>query len=295
MCIIIAKPAGVKLPLNEIYDNCCTTNRDGIGFAYNLPGQVPRISKGYHNVKELVIGLKEYDIADDHNLLVHFRLATHGKVQEGNCHPFPLTNDYQDMKLLNCECGCAIAHNGVFSGMPSSQEHSDTMKFVGGVLASPEIINNISSKSVKELIRGYCGFSSKLAFLKESGFTLIGDFELSEGINYSNKQYEGWGRKNNIGRTWNGKGWDDVEDDGLRWCYQHNKKDNCRWCTDHTAYDTCWISKDIILLPKNRSYARTCEWCNKEGDNVYYNTEIKSSLCEECSSTIGSYNDYGSS
>lgn len=294
MCIIIAKPAGVDLPDTETLDNCFTSNRDGIGFAFNKTGETPHIAKGYANVKKLEKMIDEFKITKEHNLLIHFRLATHGAKDQGNCHPFPLTSDYKEMRYLNCICDVAVAHNGVFGSVPSHEKHSDTMKFIGGILAQPEIINNIESPAVKSLIKGYCGYSSKLAFLRSSGITTIGDFEEDKGIKYSNTQFKS--------RVTTYNNWDKDDRGGKSWCYIHKEKDYCQWCQTHKVWDLCeynlkennCCSKKPLLLVDSKGdqiilnlnagdkdNEKKCTWCQAT-EGIKYDYAVQSELCEEC-------------
>lgn len=295
MCIIIAKKTGVDLPTSEIFDNCYLSNRDGIGISYNLPGENPIIVKGFKNVKKLESMLNRLGITKDHNLVVHFRLATHGFKDQGNCHPFPLSGDYKSMRLLNCSCDCSVAHNGVFSEMPSHEKYSDTMKFVGGILASPGIVENLESTAVKELIRGYCGYSSKLAFLSKTGLTVIGKFEEDNGVFYSNYQYKNFGNRiayydnNNNDTHRNNHGWGDNNVSGQSWCHRHKAYDNCTWCGTHRVFDDCFhAEKDnkVSLLIDSKGdplmAGHTCIWCQVQDLTVKFHQDIEGHLCDAC-------------
>ena len=274
------------MPTTEVLDSCFQSNKDGIGFSFNKTGEQPVIAKGYANVKKLVKMLDTYNVGKENNLLIHFRYATHGKKVPENCHPFPLTADYKEMEFLNCTCETAIAHNGIFSSMPTHDTRSDTMKFIGGILAQPEIIGNLHSKAVKELIKGYCGYSSKLAFLRPEGITTIGDFEEDKGIKYSNAQYKRW-VYNNDRDVWDGK----------TYCYVHKCKDHCQYCTTHKEMDTCDYDKKnscgskapIIYDSKGDQIfftGKKCEWCLSTED-VRYDYNVQSNLCAECTIAWG--------
>lgn len=273
MCIIISKPSGVDLPSEEILNNCYASNKDGIGFTFNKTGEKPVIAKGYANVKKLIKMLDTYNVNKEHNLIIHFRFATHGHKSPENCHPYPLTTDYKQMGYLDFTCEVAIAHNGIFSGMPAHEKHSDTMKFIGGVLAQPEIIGHIESNAVRELIKGYCGYHSKLSFLRASGITNIGDFQEDKGIYYSNGQYKSWGTRYDY-------------DDGKSWCYIHKVRDDCQWCLKHKASDLGeFNSKKNILVDSKGDLLldlrKKCAWCQSK-DNVRYDYNVQSELCDEC-------------
>lgn len=282
MCIIVAKPAGKALPNEDVLDNCFESNKDGIGFSYSLPGQRPVIDKGYADVKKLLRVMASRGITREHNLVIHFRFATHGVKDQGNCHPFPLSPSFDDMRLLHCSCDCAVSHNGVFSGLPRSEKYSDTQKFIGSILASPEVINNIDSKSVKELIKGYCGYSSKLAFLRPQGLSLVGDFEEDEGVFYSNRQYKRYAYSTHNGQSY---------------CYVHKIWDNCTYCSEHKAFDDCstrkieiWkdrFKEDIKSIENKSSCCESnelgfnCDFCQVT-DGVKWDNEHQVLLCEDC-------------
>lgn len=290
MCIIIAKPFGVDLPTLEILENCFTSNRDGIGFAFNKTGDKPVISKGFANVKKLTRMIDTFNIGKGHNLLIHFRFATHGMKDQGNCHPFPLVHNFEDMRRLHCACDTAITHNGVFGGLPASDKYSDTMKFISGVLSSPEIINNIESPAVKELVKGYCGHSSKLAFLRAGGLTTIGGFEEDKGIYYSNTQYKPWITRsygNTTQYCQEHQVWDNCHKDrnGQEWCYSHKRYDHCEYCLDHKTMDTCEYEKEQVS--KALTFQELiCDYCGVKGNDVSnavtYDSCSKASLCDSC-------------
>lgn len=287
------------MPTEQILHNCAETNRDGIGFAFNIPGDKVIIVKGFVNVKKLLRMLATFNIGKEHNLLIHFRLATHGQKDAGNCHPFPLTNNFEDMRKLHGVCDVAITHNGVFGGMKASDKYSDTMKFVGGILASQEIVSNLESRSVVELIRGYCGFSSKLAFLRPEGIFTIGEFHTDKDIMYSNKQYERWGYNSNDYLSTKycdvHKEWDRCHyKEQPTFCHVHKKKDYCSYCSDHKILDECDYKKrnpeycgsceDAVMTVQKYLDLRQaeCEWCaSKEG--VTYDVDAGGLLCEGCS------------
>ena len=66
------------------------------------------------------------------DLVVHFRLATHGTVNPGNCHPFPVTGNLKRMQEVDLAVSSALAHNGVLHKFapPKSLNISDTMYFI---------------------------------------------------------------------------------------------------------------------------------------------------------------------
>ena len=52
MCIIVIKPAGIKMPAMSTLENCWYNNNDGAGFMYATGGTV-HIEKGFMSLKDL--------------------------------------------------------------------------------------------------------------------------------------------------------------------------------------------------------------------------------------------------
>lgn len=93
MCLIIQKPAGVDVPL-DIIQSALDYNRDGVGIMAN--GDADRWVK-----------IKPTKLARKINALgsaaIHFRMATHGRIDHTNVHPFRAVD------------GTHIMHNGILS------------------------------------------------------------------------------------------------------------------------------------------------------------------------------------
>lgn len=85
MCVIIYVPKGVELPSKDELRAAYNRNHDGCGF----------VSKSDHyrslNFESFLKRLLKRKIDED--VIIHFRLATHGSVSIKNCHPFRI-GDY---------------------------------------------------------------------------------------------------------------------------------------------------------------------------------------------------------
>jgi len=110
-------------------------NKDGMGFMLQLEKKVA-ICKGFKTVKGMMKLLYHICNGKDNvvkfNVAFHFRFATHGKVGDENCHPFPVTNDPVQLGKTRLLCDTAVAHNGVFSYTKSfrNSDLSDTAMFI---------------------------------------------------------------------------------------------------------------------------------------------------------------------
>ena len=194
-CVAIWKPKGVQIAkkyLSNSYDN----NTDGAGFAYAKGGKIV-ISKGYFDFEEFWKAFKPFQ-----NLpcLIHFRIATHGKVDEANCHPFPM----RDGKY-------ALVHNGVMpSGLHSGKkEESDTKQFAAKLETCIETVpwnHDNFTCFINEAIS-----YNKVAVLREDGKVWLfneGKGEWHKGAWFSNHTYAyaptkwtGAGAAKNYGKT----------------------------------------------------------------------------------------------
>ena len=197
MCIICVKKKGVEMPSSKTIKNCFTANDDGAGIAYVKKGSKDvHIVKGFFKVEELEKAIVAYKLGAGDSVMLHFRQATHGLTDAGNCHPFPISNNLEKLRETNISVSIAVSHNGIFGNMEKSERFSDTQKFIAGILADKNIISGLENPSVQELLRGYCGSSSKLAFLTVKGFVLIGSWIKHKGVLYSNEGFKSppvWG------------------------------------------------------------------------------------------------------
>ena len=181
MCIICVQPQG-KLVSKEVLSRCWDNNRDGGGFAYTDGKQV-------FTHKELTSFEKYYEafqiamnLYPNTAVVHHFRISTHGKINEDNCHPF-----YVNSKL-------AFAHNGIISNATYSNDFSDTYMFNDEILR--ELPNGFLAQRVyRELIQSYIGYGSKLAFIDNKSVCTIVNEKAGvwdEGIWYSNSGYKAY-------------------------------------------------------------------------------------------------------
>jgi len=144
MCLIISKPKGVALPIKKHLVEAEKNNPDGIGIAYYKNNGIVRIKKTFRNVHSLYKFLKANITAED-ILLIHFRIATSGKVDKGNRHPFPITLNKQLLRKEELSCRFAVAHNGVISQYGGHKKYSDSQKFIIDILANKRIKANLSN------------------------------------------------------------------------------------------------------------------------------------------------------
>lgn len=192
MCIIAAKPMGVKMPSEDTIENMWFRNPDGAGFMYAYNGKV-HIEKGFMKLKDLLSALdtvkKTVDL-DKVSMVLHFRIATHGGVIPGNTHPFPVSSSMGALQKLKCTASLGVAHNGIIDIKPRKGV-SDTMEYIATQLAplykgAPNFYRN---QYLMEMVDN--AIQSKLALLNTNGeIYTIGNFETCDDILYSNSSYK---------------------------------------------------------------------------------------------------------
>lgn len=178
MCMMIVKPAGKSVPEDHIL-NSWSHNEDGAGFACARNGKIT-LEKGFRSVGKFLEAYHQ-TVTDDVPAILHFRFATHGRVDTQNCHPFAVTNDV------------VMAHNGIIPNIKTEAGESDTAAFVRTVVRpdlqmSPSIIHQ---QAWHEKLCKMIG-NSKLGFLTSDGRTLVDGENLgvwNDGIWYSNSGY----------------------------------------------------------------------------------------------------------
>lgn len=186
MCIAIWKPKGVTIPKNR-FENCFDHNPHGIGFAVAIGGTVS-IVKGFFDIDsfwEAFNGFQKYPA------IVHFRLATHGAINEDNCHPFKVTDDL------------AMIHNGIITefaldhstATKGKVSKSDTWLFTESICTpfAEEDPNFLEDIEVRKMIEDFIGKYNKLVFLSDKGEATIlneGSGEWYKGAWYSNDGYK---------------------------------------------------------------------------------------------------------
>lgn len=201
MCMLIYKPAG-KIIAPETLGICAESNRNGIGYAVARDGEL-ELWKSARDYKE---GLERIQALQSVPAIIHFRLATHGDINDDNTHPFFVDGDTRDM---------VAAHNGIIS-IESSKEKSDTRMFIEHVLAnlrhewwtSPVLVGQLES---------LLGRGNKFALLRADGTPILlneKSGEWSDGIWYSNSGYRSRFRQS----SWSYGG--DMED----WTSNYNSR-----------------------------------------------------------------------
>lgn len=183
MCIIIYKPEGVKSPTEKVLSKCLSVHKDGFGVMYRHSNKIA-IIKGLYKIEQINKIVSRIPI--DSEACFHFRMATHGNVSAGNCHPFPLSskNDALTKNVGLFDSG--VVHNGIISGFGYRNDSSlsDTMNLIKYISTHTRVYN---TKSIGRFIKPHYG---KFIVMTPEWTYYWGDFIKDGGLSYSNTTYK---------------------------------------------------------------------------------------------------------
>jgi predicted glutamine amidotransferase len=296
MCIAILNTKGVTLK-KELLKNCWENNTDGAGMLYTKDGQM----QVFKEMKSFDTFYKEYSRVrkqlTKNNIVLHFRISTHGKVNETNCHPF-LVSD-----------ALGFVHNGMIYDVPTSKDYSDTYMF------NEELLKNLKdgfeyNETMLDMLETFIGSGSKLLFLNsDDDFAIVNEKAGHWNLNcwFSNNSYKqvnnwvdyggkkvskstfGYGSYNTYGygKTYkpvaSSSGTSKSSIDSSLDFYDDWKQEGHQYC------DCC----DINLYGINEINRGMCEWCYEEQAAIAENREpMDMDVCENCVSHYGKYNSH---
>ena len=160
MCIIVAKKRGLQLPGKETLRNCFNYNSDGAGLMYNYGGEV-YIEKGFMDFNSFYNRLIELDERLDltySDLALHFRISTSGLVDKGNCHPYPISTETDQLRNLKLTTDIGMVHNGII------QKH----------IPEPKSVLNDTQTFIKNFVHGMYQANNQFLAL-ESNLKALGE------------------------------------------------------------------------------------------------------------------------
>jgi len=177
MCIAIYKPKDKLIPQDTL-EQCYNANSDGAGYMFHKNGKL-YIKKGFFSFADF---WRSYRRDKSKECVIHFRIKTHGLINEANCHPYKINDNF------------AFVHNGMISGYTDPNK-SDTWLFNEDVL-QPFVQKwgnlGLFEDPVKKLIEARIGYS-KLIFMDNQGNSKIFNEDKGtwdDGVWYSNNSYK---------------------------------------------------------------------------------------------------------
>lgn len=193
MCIICYKPAGAKFPTKKQFKTMFRHNPDGAGFmTLNAgPGDAGGvlIKKGLMTYSEFRQAFQDTKPDQSRPYIFHFRIATHGGVNEQMTQPFPLTPETRLLKATGALCDVGVAHNGIIPLTTDARKMSDTAEFIRDYMTritqGGRCFDDITLNIIEACI------SSRMAILTAAGEVhLLGHgWKKDGGLYFSNDSY----------------------------------------------------------------------------------------------------------
>jgi predicted glutamine amidotransferase len=261
MCIAILNTE--KTLSLKTFKNCWNANPDGAGLTY-FDGQQIQILKEMKSVKQFHADYLE--IRKKHpsiDIAIHFRIATHGKINTTNCHPFKINKK------------SAFIHNGMISAIEKSAEFSDTYLFNEIILKNLPA-NFTTNSATIDLISHFIGYS-KLVIISGKDSLIINE---------------------HLGH-WNGGDWysnDSYKDKIQYTSVKYTKKSATNW----DRWTPADYYGDTYYTPTTKTDKRTkttitddsesniCDCCTEHAPS-HYNYEYNIFMCDKCINTFKDY------
>lgn len=260
MCIIVYKPK-TKLVSEEILRACFEYNSHGAGYMYPDKGAV-KIRKGFFTFEEFLDDWNKKALGADVPAVIHFRIATAGKVDNKNCHPHRISHDL------------AFAHNGILHCVdaPIDSKVSDTIiyrnvflrKYTGSDLNKSRLFRTISHQ---------IGSGNKFVFMNGDGKVVICNEKSGMwdgGVWYSNGSYKAGSTLWKELDKWGGY----YEDDFCMLCGSYLDSvraldrgvcDKCFRTLEPDSYTECTGCGRLLFDDAHRETG----WCDICGEDVY--------------------------
>lgn len=187
MCIIAIYENGTR-PTADSVKTMIKNNADGAGIAWTQGGSV-------HAVKGLTTAAAVMDIVAGipvgAPIVFHARIATHGGVYSGMCHPFPVSRKIAPTAAAWSSDTSAFFHNGILrSWSPSAASRlSDSAIFCADVVAPLQLLGRTRRDAI--LHRIATSTASKFAIIDADGHvSRLGDgWVFDGGVWYSNSSF----------------------------------------------------------------------------------------------------------
>lgn len=177
MCIIIYRDNGNSMNF-DVMRNLWNFNSHGAGYwIENKDKETVRFSKGFLEFEAFEKSVRNEKLKKTDRYAIHFRLATHGGINQELCHPF----DVSHWSATKGNSKQIIMHNGIIDIAPKSGR-SDTVEYVMTRLTGKK---NICSKKMIDAIETETS-PSRLLIYDNGNVRMTGEWYKIDGYFFSN-------------------------------------------------------------------------------------------------------------
>lgn len=168
MCVILHRIANTPVDEGDLRA-AFLTNSDGCGLMYIRDGKLVT-EKGLWTVDQMVAKVRALG---DIEYCLHLRIKTHGKVDDNNCHPFPIGKN------------TAMMHNGTLQVKTPDSSFSDTWHFAK-FLEECDVDTDVHAEPQLKEISDFHGTWNRMVFMSPSGVSRTGGWSQHGGNWWSN-------------------------------------------------------------------------------------------------------------
>ena len=265
MCVIAIQPRGIQIS-KEHLENCWDNNNHGAGIMYAVNGKVI-VKKEMKSFDAFYSHIVEAS-AHDTSVVIHFRIATSGGINDYNCHPFKVHKN-----LYFC-------HNGILDiDVPKESKENDTQIFNNGLM-KPLPYNFYKNNAIMNVLEFTIGSGNKFVFLDDAGDFFILNEKAGEwsedGAWFSNTSY----KRSSYSKAYGSYTWADDWYEGYSKSVS-NSKTTYKYSKD--AFDGEESVDEVMGEGEGFDYS-ICDCCSewKEVDDVFYIRDWNSYMCSEC-------------
>lgn len=186
MCLIVVQPKDASPMSQDEFSRVWKSNKDGGGLMYPRKGQLV-IRKPFWTEHRFWRGYRKALAETDGHIVLHFRLASQGRVSAENTHPFIVSNE---------RC-VGFVHNGNLDYTQGDTDWSDTRTWATCVFGKLPASRLFSRDYVKELEIDRQVNWSKLVFLShDDRISIVREWSgyWDHGRWYSNSSHRLWNR-----------------------------------------------------------------------------------------------------
>lgn len=271
MCVIAIQPRGIQIS-KEHLENCWDNNNHGAGIMYAVNGKVivKKEMKSFDAFYSHIVEASTHDTS----VVIHFRIATSGGINDYNCHPFKVHKN-----LYFC-------HNGILDiDVPKGSKENDTQIFNNGLM-KPLPYNFYKNNAIMNVLEFTIGSGNKFVFLDDAGDFFILNEKAGEwsedGAWFSNTSYK---RSSYVKSYGSYGGWADDWYEGYSKSSVSNSKTTYKYNKD--AFDGEESVDEIMGEGEGFDYS-ICDCCSewKEVDDVLYIRDWNSYMCSECAEAM---------
>ena len=276
MCIAILNTKGTTLK-KQILNNCWENNGDGAGILYidnDNKLQTFKTLESFDEFYDAYSTIKQR--YGKRNMLLHFRISTHGTINEENCHPFIVDDNV------------GFIHNGMISNVPDSVQYSDT-NMLNRTLLQKMKVGFEQDDDVLDFLMSLIGSGNKLVFLnKNNEWSIVNEAagHWNLGCWFSNDSYKAVNDWYDFGGVKKKK----SKGSRVGFTPYYSYKD---FYNDYDYNDSYGTAKNnyctdcgINLYGENEIARGTCDYCDRDNKKKEKKRE---STCDSCNWHDGEY------